>query len=59
MWMLRLSWTERVRNNEVSEKLQTRKRLTLNNRKRQLKFLGYIMRKGGLENLILTRENNA
>ncbi len=34
--------------------MQTKRRLILNIRKRQLKFLGHIMRKEGLENLILT-----
>ena len=58
MWfyrrMLRISWTQHVSNYEVLRRMQTRRRLMLDIRKRQLKFLGHIMRKEGLENLILT-----
>lgn len=41
-------------NDEDLEKME-RKR-TLNVRKRQLKFLGQLLRKEGLENLTLTRQ---
>lgn len=41
-------------NDEISERMQTRRKLILNIKERQLKFLGYVMRKVGLENLILT-----
>lgn len=36
------------------EKMETKKTLILNIRKRELNFLGHIIRKVGLENLILT-----
>ncbi|MGX9987587.1 reverse transcriptase domain-containing protein [Soonwooa purpurea] len=58
MWfyrrMLRISWTQHVSNYEVLRRMQTKRRLMLDIRKRQLKFLGHVMRKEGLENLILT-----
>ena len=58
MWfyrrMLRISWTQHVSNYEVLRRMQTKRRLMLDIRKRQLKFLGHIMRKKGLKNLILT-----
>ena len=58
MWfyrrMLRISWTQHVSNYEGLRRMQTRRKLKLDIRKRQLKFLGHIMRKEGLENLILT-----
>ncbi len=41
-------------NDKVLEKMETKRKLILNIKKRQVKFLGHIMRKEGLENLILT-----
>lgn len=43
-------------NGEVLEKRKTKRTLTLNIRKEQLKLLGHIMRKEGSENLILTEQ---
>lgn len=52
--MLRISWSECVRNNEVLERMQTWMSLLLNITKRKLKFLEPDMRKEGLKNLVLT-----
>ena len=58
MWfyrnILRVPWTEHVSNNEVLKKIETKRKLIFNTEKSQLKFLGYIIRKESLENLILT-----
>lgn len=43
-------------NGEVLEKRETKRTLTLNIRKEQLKLLGHIMRKESSENLILTEQ---
>lgn len=52
--ILRSTWTVYVRNREIRSRIGTRKRPMITNRKRELKFLGIIMMKVGLENLILT-----
>lgn len=51
--MLRIAWSEPVSHDEVLEMMQTRRKLILNIKKSQLKFLGHV-RKEGLENPILT-----
>lgn len=51
---LRISWTKRVSNDEILERMQARRKLIPNIRKRQLKPPGHVMRKEGLENLTLT-----
>jgi len=62
MWflrrMLRISWTERMSNQEVLEKARTERFIIKLIRKRQLEFLGHIMRKGELENLSVTAKIN-
>lgn len=45
---------DHMSNNEVLEKMETKKKIMFNLRKRQLKILGYIMKKAGLEKLIHT-----
>lgn len=50
----RITWTEHMSNEEVIMKTVTRKTLILKIRKGQVKFLGHIMRKVGLENIIFT-----
>ena len=52
--MLRISWTERISNDEVFAMAGTRRKLLNNIRGRQLSFLGHVIRKNGLENLALT-----
>ena len=58
MWfyrrMLRLSWTEHTTNEEVLTRANAKRSLINIIRERQLKFLGHVMRKEGLENLVLT-----
>ena len=58
MWffrrILKVSWTERVSNDEVLRRAGVERSLLKSIRKRQLEFLGHIMRKEGLENLSIT-----
>ena len=58
MWMLRrmlrISWTERVTNDEVLRRAGYNRSLLLTIRRRQLSFLGHVIRKEGLEELALT-----
>ena len=58
MWMwrrvLNVSWTERVRNERILERMDTERELLKTIRKRQLQFLGHVMRMEGLESLSLT-----
>ena len=58
MWFLRrmmkISWTERKTNEQVLHMMSTRRNLMNIIRKRQLEFFGHIMRKNGLENLVVT-----
>ena len=50
---MRISWTDHLTNEEVLRKAKTERSLIKTIRKRQLRFLSHIMRKEGLENLIL------
>ena len=54
MRMLRISWMDRVKNEEVLSRAKVRRNLLSKIRQKQLQFLGHIMRKDGLENLMLT-----
>ena len=58
MWflrrMLRVPWTARKTNIEVLKETNTRRSLISRLRKRQAQFVGHIMRRDGLENLITT-----
>ena len=58
MWcyrrMLRLSWTKKVTNEEVLKRIREGRTLMKRIRKRQLEFLGHVMRKEKLENLTVT-----
>ena len=62
MWfyrrMLKISWTEKVTNEEVLERMSARRELLYNIHNRQMSFLGHIIRKEGLERDILTRKMN-
>lgn len=55
--ILRITWTEHMNNSEVLEEMQTKmekkRTLIINIRKRELNFLGHIKRKERLENLTL------
>ena len=52
--IMRISWTDHLTNEEVLRKAKTERSLIKTIRKRQLQFLGHIMRKERLENLMLT-----
>jgi len=58
MWFLRkmqrIPWTDRVTNEEVLKRAGTKKTLLSTIRRRQLEFLRHVVRKEGLENLVLT-----
>ena len=48
---VRLSWTKKVTNKEILKRVGKGRKLMKRMRKRQLEFLGHIMRKEKLENL--------
>ena len=52
--MLRISWKEKVTNVEVYHRMNTSTSLLIDIVHRQLTFLGLILRKGGIENLVVT-----
>ena len=52
--MIRIPWTDKVRNEEVLKRAGTGMKLILEIRTKQMRFLGHLMRKDGLENLALT-----
>ena len=51
--MLKVSWTEKKSNTEVMEEAGYQKFLSKTIRKRQMKFLGHICRKDGIEQQVL------
>ncbi|GFR85165.1 endonuclease-reverse transcriptase [Elysia marginata] len=58
MWfwrrMLRIPWTAKKTNEEVLNETETARSLINRIRKRQATFVGHIMRRDGLENLLTT-----
>ena len=50
---MRISWTDRKTNEEVLQLAETKRSLVTTIRKRQLKFVGHINRKNGLEKTVL------
>ena len=52
--MLRISWKEKFTNVEVYRRMNTSTSLLIDIVHRQLTFLGHILRKGELENLVVT-----
>ena len=58
MWflrrMLRIPWADKVTNEEVLQRAAVERKLIGEIRTRQLRFLGHVIRKDGLENLALT-----
>ena len=52
--MLRISWIEKVSNEEVLRKAGVERSLMKVIRKRQMQFLGHAMRSEGMKNLMLT-----
>ena len=58
MWFLRrilkISWTEKKSNQEVLEMANKERSMMKTIRKRQMKFMGHVYRKGGMEHLSMT-----
>ena len=58
MWfirqMMKIKWTDRVSNEEVLRRATVNQKLLSEIRIRQMRFMGHLVRKGGLENLSLT-----
>jgi hypothetical protein len=58
MWflrrMLRISWTDKITNEEVMFRAGVDRQLMRSIRRRQLEFFGHVMRKGALEQLVVT-----
>jgi hypothetical protein len=58
MWFLRrmmkISWTEKVCNEDVLTRAEVKRKLMSNIRVKQIEFLGHIIRKDGFENLAIT-----
>ena len=58
MWflrrMLRIPWTDHITNEEVLRRAKCQRKLILNIRRRQLLFLGHVIRKEELEELVLS-----
>ena len=58
MWflrrMLRISWIDKVSNEEVLRKARVKRNLMKVIRKKQMQFLGHAMRSKGMQNLMLT-----
>ena len=52
--MMRISWKDKVSNEEVFRRAGTGRKLIFDLRMRQMKFLGHVMRNGELENLAMT-----
>ena len=54
--MLKVSWTQRVTNEEIMRRVKTKRELITSICKRQLKFVGHIERKGGFESIYMIGE---
>ena len=52
--MMRIPWADKLTNEEVLQRAGVERKLIGEIRTRQLRFLGYVIRKDGLENLALT-----
>ena len=62
MWflrrMLRIQWVEKLSNEKVFEKARTKRELLNNIMGRQLKFIGHVLREGGIEKRLAEGERN-
>ena len=56
--MMKISWVNHVTNEEVLRRAGTERKIMKAIRKRQIEFLGHVMRKEGLEELMLTGRVN-
>ena len=58
MWfwrrMLKVPWTARMRNDEVLDRVDAGREIMRTIRRRQLRFLGHVLRRDGLENVSMT-----
>ena len=58
MWflrrMLKISWTDKISNENILIQTNERRKIIMGLRKRQSKFIGHILRKGKLEHLVTT-----
>ena len=52
--MLKISWADRITNLEVLRRAHTERTLIREVRKRQIHFLGHVLRREGIEHLTLT-----
>ena len=52
--MMRIPWTDKLTNEEVLQRAGVSRKLIGEIRTRQMRFLGHVIRKDGLENLALT-----
>ena len=51
---MKISWMERISNEEVLRRMDCERELMVNVRVQQMRFLGHVMRREELENLSLT-----
>ena len=60
MWflrrMLRIQWVEKLSNEKVLEKVRTKRELLNNIMGRQLRFIGHVLREGGIKKRIADGE---
>ena len=60
MWflrrMLRIQWVEKLSNERVLEKVRTKRELLNNIMGRQLRFIGHVLREGGIEKRVAEGE---
>ena len=54
--MLRIQWVERLSNEKVWEKVRTKRELLKNIMGRQLRFIGHVLREGGIEKRVAEGE---
>ena len=58
MWcwrrLLKISWTERISNEEVMRRMGNEREIIMKIRVRQMRFVGHVMRRGKIEDLSLT-----
>ena len=61
MWcwrrLLKISWTERISNEEVLRRMGVERELIVKIRASQMRFIGHVMRRGKIEDLSLTGRN--
>ena len=57
MWcyrrLLRISWTKKVTNNEVLQRVDSQRTIFIDIKRRKLKYFGHIMRKNGFQRILM------